>query len=416
MRPIFEPERLFLQETLNIQLPPNTCWMNKLQIVVYTNAAQTNSLGKVTVKGTSLSYKSTSNNSLKQPLTHQELTNLHNKQLSQIEEESLNVVRETLAKYPNHSIRICSSEGKDSLITKYIVRKVIPNAKVLFSNTSLDTAQTYKSIKRDSNYEIVNPPEGFYQWRERINFIPSKMGRACCTMFKEGAMSDVLDKTQPYLFFYGMRNQEGHTRKDYQNEWCNEKWSTDKWVGALPIRKWSELDVWLYIFREKLDFNELYTYGYGRVGCIAACPFRTPYEGVIDKEFLPTQYTRWQRILRDDFIDNGKWTLLNCTLQEYLDGAWKAGIVRDEPTQDVIEEFAIHKGLDLEIAQRYFNQACNSCGKRLKKDESGLSMKYFGRSTSVKYCIRCLSKELKCTREKLRQDVRDFKSQGCALF
>ena len=417
MRPIFNPEREFLQNECGIPLPENSCWMDRLQIIGYTieqNKVHKHVLGKVTVNGMKISYKS-KNNEIKY-LTHADLANHYDDRLSQLESDSMNLTRDMSIKYANHNVRICSSEGKDSLVTKHIVRKVLPDTKVLFSNTSLDTAQTYKSIKSDANYEIINPSEGFYQWQARYKYIPTKHHRACCPIFKENAMITHLDKDTPYLFFFGMRNQESATRKDYMDEWQNQSWNTSLWVGVLPIRKWTELDVWLYIIRERLVFNELYRYGYGRVGCIAACPFRTPYEGVIDKNFLPTYWHRWQRILHDDFMENGKWVSLNCTLQEYLDGAWKAGVLRDDPTDEVIVEFATYKGIDVATATKFFNQSCVACGKKLKKDESALNMKYSGRNTTHKYCLKCLAEELKCKTSKLKQDIKDFKQQGCALF
>jgi phosphoadenosine phosphosulfate reductase len=348
-------------------------------------------------------------------LTHDELAQYHEQHLQEIEKESLDVIKEFVDKYSQHQIRICSSEGKDSTITKHLVRRVDPSSKVLFSNTTLDTAETYLSIKRDPNHEIINPTHGFYQWRKESNFIPTRFGRACCRIFKEGAMNDKLNQNDKYLFFYGMRNDESKTRADYQYEWKNEKWVTDNWVGVLPIRKWSDLDVWLYILWKKLDFNKLYTYGYGRVGCIVACPFRTDYENIIDREFLSGYHKRWQEILRQDFLDNQKWPVLNCTLDEYLNGAWKAGMVREEPTDEVVKEFADHKGIEVDVARRYFNQQCN-CGKKVNKNEAALSMKYLGRNTKQIMCMSCLSKCLDRDKTQLRQDIKEFKKQGCSLF
>lgn len=64
----------------------------------------------------------------------------------------------------------------------------------------------------------------------------------------------------------------------------------------------------------------------------------------------------------------------------------------------------------------YFNNKCCKCGKTVKKDEVGLSMKYFGRQNEHMMCWKCLSKELNKSKKDLKDDVERFKSQGCTLF
>lgn len=43
---------------------------------------------------------------------------------------------------------------------------------------------------------------------------------------------------------------------------------------------------------------------------------------------------RWEKILRDDFIKNKKWIVMNCTLEEYLNTGWNGGAFREEPTRE----------------------------------------------------------------------------------
>lgn len=90
--------------------------------------------------------------------------------------------------------------------------------------------------------------------------------RACCNIFKEGAMIDYLDRNDKYLFFMGMRNQESSKRSNYTDEWKNDKWKGREWNAILPIREWSELDVWLYILKNNININPKYKKGYSRVG------------------------------------------------------------------------------------------------------------------------------------------------------
>ncbi len=61
--------------------------------------------------------------------------------------------------------------------------------------------------------------------------------------------------------------------------------------------------------------------------------------------------------------------------------------------------------------------ACYDCNKKaLTKNEIGLTKKLLDMDTHIFYCIDCLAEQLEVDTDFLRERVRDFKSQGCALF
>lgn len=177
----------------------------------------------------------------------QETVERNRVRLEQLENDSLKLIKDSIDNHLFYYNIILSSGGKDSSVVTYLVKKVQPNTRIIFNNTTLDCADTYLHIKNIENVQIINPKEGFYQWRERLNFIPTRFSRACCSIFKEGAMIDTLDKKQKCLFFMGMRNEESNTRANYGDVWKNEKWESRPWKAILPIRKWTEEDVWLYV-------------------------------------------------------------------------------------------------------------------------------------------------------------------------
>lgn len=79
------------------------------------------------------------------------------------------------------------STGKDSIVTEHLCRLSNHTVKTVFNNTTLDCADTYKIVNKHKNdWIITTPPEGFYQYVERENFIPTRFSRACCSLFKEG--------------------------------------------------------------------------------------------------------------------------------------------------------------------------------------------------------------------------------------
>lgn len=337
-------------------------------------------------------------------------------ELSEIENKSKELITNSIYKYNDRKVAVLSSGGKDSTVTSFLVKACINNPEIIFNNTSLDCADTYLHIKKEENLTIINPKEGFYQWRNRLNFIPTRFARACCDIFKEGAMVDYIDKDDKYLFFMGMRNQESAKRSEYGDEWKNHKWDNREWDAILPIRKWTELQIWLYILKNNININPKYKKGYSRVGCAISCAYYTKSTWALDEYWYPKMRKRWIDILINDFRNNNKDLIMNCTEKEYLTN-WNGGIVRPEPTEKVIEEFANRNNLDIEVAKNYFGHKCAECGKKIKhKDVIGMNMKFNGRNIKQMYCKKHMKNKLGIDNNQWDSYVDTFKSQGCELF
>lgn len=343
--------------------------------------------------------------------------------LEELETESKELIKNMLNKYPNYIPNILTSTGKDSMLVWYLVNQVNNNTEAIFTNTSLDCADTYKFVKTFKNTTIISPKEGFYQFQKRLNFIPTRMYRACCDIFKEDSMIKQTSTDEKYLFFMGMRNEESNTRSGYIDEWKSKKWGNREWQGVLPIRKWTEEDVWLYTLLNEIPINPKYKKGYSRIGCAIACPFYTKSTWILDKYWYPEMYKRWHKILDDDFTKNNKALVMNCTKEEYKLKSWNGTILRSKPTEEVINEFAEMNKINKDIAEKYFNHTCECCGKKIRfKEVLAMNMKYFGRNTQKFYCKKHLMETLSemynkpFTKEDWIYNAQRFKDQGCALF
>lgn len=439
MNPIFKEYIKFLNDTsINkdkvkelSEIKEGYFWLDKLIIKVFDKQGNIHKILKVNISEDLTYIKLTRPKSGYSDLNKldlaswNDLINMNIKQLENIEAESVSLIKNKLDKFSNYTPIIPVSMGKDSMVTAHLVRSVKPDTHALFNNTSLDCSGTYKMAKEFPDCEIMSPKEGFYQYIERDNVIPTRFARFCCRIFKVGEMVKQLDHKHKYLFFMGMRNEESDTRSGYGDEWVNSaEWGDTEWQGILPIREWAELDIWLYTLWKKLDINDKYKQGYGRVGCAIACPYYTKSTWVLDVYWYPIMRKRWEVKLRKDFIDNKKWIVMNCTIEEYINSAWNGGTYRNEPTQEVIEEYAKYNDLDIEVATKYFNKSCsNGCkntkGKELKiksKDVLGMNMKLYGRQLEKFQCKKCLMKEFSWNKEDWNLKVEEFKSQGCKLF
>lgn len=331
-------------------------------------------------------------------------------------QESIRTIKKSLELYPEHQPIVLYSTGKDSEVVLNLAKKLVPEIKVIYNNTTLDDADGYRKVKNTPNIQILSPKKGFYQNIKIDRFVPTRQARFCCDKYKERVMIDCLDKNNKYIFFLGMRNSESNARSSYRDIWRNVKWGNRKWEGYLPVRKWSEEEIWLYIFMNNIDFNLKYRKGYPRVGCSVICPFATRLEQLLDKYWYPYQYNRWHKIIGDIFIEDNRMLYMNCTLEEYH-RSWNQGVIRNKPTKRVIKEFASRANLNYDIAKMYFNKSCSECNVTIAdKEVLGMNLKFNGRTESKLYCKKHLKSRLEMTDEVWNSYVKRFKEYGCNLL
>ena len=415
MQPIFKEYIQFLKDNgVDLPIEEGYYWLDNQIIKAYDKSGNLHKLYKIQIDDKlNITYKSYK----QQPFeieTWEETCNRFEYKLKELEKQSLQLIKDSLNKYNDYNPIILTSGGKDSTVVLYLVRKINGTIQGLFNNTSLDCADTYKYIKAIDNIIITSPKIGFYQWI-KTNIIPSRFGRACCRVFKEVETSKLFENNKTIMFM-GMRNEESNTRSNYNDEIKNPNWGNKPYIGILPIRKWTEEDVWLYILWKGIEFNPKYRKGYSRVGCAIACPYYTKSTWVLDKYWYPKMYKRWHDILEKDFKENYKWTRLNCTINEYHT-CWNGGLLREQPTEEVIKEFAEYKGIDYETAKKYFNHTCKICNKKVnKKDEIAMNLKLLGRNINTYLCKKHLMEFLDIDKEQWDRYIKEFKESGCSLF
>lgn len=350
--------------------------------------------------------------------------------LQQLENNSIEMLRSNCLLSGRRIINT-NSTGKDSMVVTHLAQKAGLEFETYFNVTTLDVGESNRMAKRNGFKHILPDPKygGFYKYIQRYDgggnqMIQSRLNRFCCEYFKEKPTIEYFSDDEKLIFLFGIRNQESNQRSAYEDITKNPQWGDRDWIGVLPIRQWSEFDVWLYILDEDIEINDKYKYGYSRVGCGIACPYYTKYTWVLDKYWYPYLFNRWRNILKNDFINNNKWLIMNCTIEEYVTKAWTGGVYRQEPIEEVIQEYAVYSGLDLDVARKYFNRYCsNGCiNKRRQpmkiKDKNALAMnmKMFGRSTEKFLCKKCLMKQFDWTQEDWENQIQQFKSEGCKLF
>ncbi|NLG04667.1 MAG: phosphoadenosine phosphosulfate reductase family protein [Clostridia bacterium] len=251
--------------------------------------------------------------------------------LHYIFDEATEFIRDTAKAYPNENIVISFSGGKDSTVTADLTVRALSNPSLvhIFGDTTLEFPLTIEYAKRfrENNPKAIfktakNKEQNFYEVCEDIG-PPARMLRWCCSMFKTGPITRVLNslyRDMDILTFYGIRKNESVSRSKYNRVENNaESVKIQKQKVASPIFHWKDIDVWLYILGEGIDFNDAYRLGYDRVGCWC-CPNNNERAQLLSRIYMPEQAGRWRKFLIDFAIKIGK-----PDAEVYVDsGKWKA--------------------------------------------------------------------------------------------
>lgn len=413
MQPLFKEYLDFLRATTSIDLSEGFYWSNLYTIKAFNHKGELKTFYSIDIdEDLRLSISPHNPFPKRVRLERWERTvDRHLHHLEKLEKRSLNIIEQSLT---NRTPKVLVSGGKDSSVVLHLVRQIVPNAPAIYTNTTMETGDTYRYLKTIPNLTIYSPKEGFYTWREKQNIIPTHRLRVCCYVYKEQALDSYLDEDN-LIIYLGMRSEESQRRKDYTHEWTSTKWRKD-WKGILPIVNWTEFDVWLYTLWKGLDINPMYKKGYSRAGCAVVCPFRSKSSWILDRHFYPKLYTRWQNILIEDFVLNDRWITFNTTLSEYLK-RWNGGAIKEEPSEEVVKEFATYHDLPVEVAIKYFNKQCEKCGEKIKdKDVLSMNMKYNGLNSMKYYCKKHFLEELNMSKEEWNTTLNDFRNSDCMLF
>lgn len=243
--------------------------------------------------------------------------------------EAYEFIKESEVNYSLDTTVVSFSGGKDSTVTADLVVRALntPSIVHIFGNTTLEFPLTTEYVKRfrKNNPRTIlkiaqNKEQDFYKVCEDIG-PPARMMRWCCSMFKTGPITRVLNnlyRDKKILTFYGIRKCESAARSKYNRfEDNNESVKIQKQAVASPIFFWRDIDIWLYIIGEEIDFNDAYRLGYDRVGCWC-CPNNNERAQFLSKIYMHDQYVEWRNFLirfaksigkpdAEVYVDTGKW-------------------------------------------------------------------------------------------------------------
>ncbi len=333
IRPVFPEERLLIE----ILLGKPFAWVNQMVWCVNNryfvngkvNIVKFNEYDNISIKEIIEQLRKLAKNNSYTAFNEgvKRFCDMNETRAKAFEYEAFSFIQEEASKYKASDILVSFSGGKDSTVVADLVKRALSNANQVhvFGDTTLEFPMTYEYVeryRRDNPKTILrtakNKDQNFYDVCKDIG-PPARMMRWCCTMFKTGPITKTLEQIfrgKKILSFYGVRKSESVSRSKYDRVSNDESVKIQKQVVASPIFNWYDIDIWLYILANNLDFNDAYKLGYDRVGCWC-CPNNSVRAQFLAQIYMPEQSRAWREYLISFAKQIGK-----PDAEEYVDGGW----------------------------------------------------------------------------------------------
>jgi len=250
--------------------------------------------------------------------TMADVVSANSARLKSLERDAINVIRGLAYQHKQLPVTVSFSGGKDSLVVLNITRKAVHDITAFFIDTGLEFPETVEFVERyardhhitisiqhageafDQNFPAFGPPAKDFRW--------------CCKVCKLGPITSFLPEGRNEVITVdGKRRYESFQRGNISSVERNP--FVPGQVSVFPIKDWRAIEVWLYIFMEKMNYNPLYDLGFERIGCWL-CPAALQAEYLRMKELHPDKFREWDDKLhawaRDsglppEYVDLGFW-------------------------------------------------------------------------------------------------------------
>ena len=201
--------------------------------------------------------------------------------LDQLESESIHIMREVAAEFRNQVLLY--SVGKDSSVLLHLLLKAFHPARPPIPLLHVDTTWKFREMiafrdrraaETGVDLRVYANPDGMAR-----GIGPITHGATVHTdVMKTQALKQALDQYGFDAAIGGARRDEEKSRakerifsfRNAQHRWdpknqrpelwnlYNARIHKDESVRAFPLSNWTELDIWLYIYREKIEVPSLY--------------------------------------------------------------------------------------------------------------------------------------------------------------
>ena len=209
------------------------------------------------------------------------MNDYHLNHLKELESESIYVLREVAAQFENPCLLF--SGGKDSIVVLHLALKAFYPASVPFTLLHVDTGHNFQealdyrdnlvkkhglrllvaSVQEAIDKGLVREEKGYNASRNALQTVPLleaiEKNKFDCAM--GGARRDE-EKARAKERFFSHRDEFGQWDPKNQRPELWNIFNGRKHIGehfrVFPISNWTEMDVWQYIYQEKIEMPSLY--------------------------------------------------------------------------------------------------------------------------------------------------------------
>lgn len=178
-------------------------------------------------------------------------------------------------------VAVAFSGGKDSELVLWFCLQVNPNVPVIFNNTAVEYPETVKFVTKmaeewDLNLIVTHPEKSFWDCIQQFGFprgtkwgLKSKGNTArCCYWLKEKPMLLAIRENGWFGYFTGETAVESRMRMFASLRGTCIHLKKERVCKIKPILWWTAGEVWQFIKDNNLSFNQAYSKGAERVGCM----------------------------------------------------------------------------------------------------------------------------------------------------
>jgi phosphoadenosine phosphosulfate reductase len=242
------------------------------------------------------------------------------------------------------------SGGKDSVVIKELAKMAGVPVEWQYNNTTIDPPELIYFMRKHHPDVTWNQPHygSLLVYAERVAGYPTRIGRWCCAKYKDNCPGKKGRST-----ILGVRIAESKSRTQRWTKCVMEDDRRLDVIRVLPIRLWSEEDVWSFIRERGIPYCSLYDEGFTRLGCVG-CPMTHTKQRQKEFDRWPGFERRWKLMFRRLWerkagTQNRKgeewWGSRHCDSWEELWDWWNGG-------QDNITKWRTKHGLRIKVAPK----------------------------------------------------------------
>ena len=209
------------------------------------------------------------------------MKNYHLSHLDELEAEAIHIIREVVAGFENPVMLY--SVGKDSSVMVRLARKAFAPGRLPFPLLHVDTGYKFSQMYsfRDGFVKSIGAEliVESNQSAIKAGTNPFDFGTSkCCALLKTQGLLQALKRGKYDAAFGGARRDEEKSRakeriysfRDSFGHWDPKNQRPELWniyngqhnkgenIRVFPLSNWTELDVWLYIYKENIPIVPMY--------------------------------------------------------------------------------------------------------------------------------------------------------------